>query len=680
MRGIDLCRGYFDDLIKPLLRQYCPEIERFAAGLLGWGSDVLGHDDAWSRDHEWGPRCQLFLREEDAGACQRVYALLNQHAPSHFEGYATRFKPHPHDPSVRVPTFDPEGRVHVQVTTCAQYWRQNLGMVEPSGDLDWLGFSEQRLLELTRGEVFHDSLGTLTRLRALYAYYPIDVWKHRLAYAWQALGWDIDLIGLTAARDDPLSARHCVGVSVHRIMRLLFLLNRTYGPLYAKWLQRELQRLPGLLPDLIPRLEVICTSQAFAEVTRDLEALCEELLAAQDRLGLLPAMLRREPPFGRGFFRLDLQFVADQIRETLSDEWRQLPLIGAADQWVIQYDILLDAHRLRAVELSALTEPHGQPVAARQPHLIHNSVDKAVDNLLDNYVDIPSGREIVILFDADKSDLAHGLHDGISRRGAIPLLLALPDCLDTLPQHVVGLLPNDQIGLLVLASHRMWRAGLGEYLELGKERPTLRSRCHPLFFDAVIPRNSFLRLYGSSVAHDRAYLSALAGRLPSHARVHITAPGGTDLCLRTRGWQIHDWEVLTSPDEASIEGCIVADASVFLGKVCSPITVTLQAGRIASITCEDPHDPVFEQYARSMEDALAGSWANGQLAELGLGGNAGATVSGIIMEDEAVRETCHFCFGDNARYGGRNHSRWHGGTCVVRLPHLELAEQAPSAR
>ncbi|MBN1400890.1 MAG: DUF4037 domain-containing protein, partial [Anaerolineae bacterium] len=226
MRGIDLCRDYYEYVIEPLLRRHCPEMERFAAGLLGWGSDVLGHDDAWSRDHEWGPRCQLFLREEDADACQRVYALLNQHAPGAFRGYATRFVPHPRDPSVRVPTFDPEGRVHIQVTTCEAYWQDNLGMVEPSSDRDWLGYSEQRLLELTRGEVFRDDLGTLTRLRALYAYYPLDVWKYRLAYAWQALGWDIDLIGLAAARGDTLAARHCLSLSVYRIMRLLFLLNR----------------------------------------------------------------------------------------------------------------------------------------------------------------------------------------------------------------------------------------------------------------------------------------------------------------------------------------------------------------------------------------------------------------------------------------------------------------------
>ena len=68
------------------------------------------------------------------------------------------------------------------------------------------------------------------------------------------------------------------------------------------------------------------------------------------------------------------------------------------------------------------------------------------------------------------------------------------------------------------------------------------------------------------------------------------------------------------------------------------------------------------------------------MAELGLGANAGARLSGIIMEDEAVRDTCHICFGDNTRYGGRNASAWHGGTLVVRAPRWSLiAAQSSSS-
>jgi len=84
---------------------------------------------------------------------------------------------------------------------------------------------------LTSGEVFFDGTGELTELQEFYKrYYPLDVWKYRLAYMWQSLNWDIDLIELCDARGDFLSARNCLSATLYRIMKLTFLLNRRYSP------------------------------------------------------------------------------------------------------------------------------------------------------------------------------------------------------------------------------------------------------------------------------------------------------------------------------------------------------------------------------------------------------------------------------------------------------------------
>jgi hypothetical protein len=64
MKGLDLCRAYYTEVLAPLLASHLPKLgDSYAAALIGWGSDVLGHDDDLSRDHEWGPRCILFLPE-----------------------------------------------------------------------------------------------------------------------------------------------------------------------------------------------------------------------------------------------------------------------------------------------------------------------------------------------------------------------------------------------------------------------------------------------------------------------------------------------------------------------------------------------------------------------------------------------------------------------------------------
>lgn len=62
MKGLDLSRAYYNEIIKPLINDNLPQTaNNHAAALIGWGSDVLGNDDELSRDHEWGPRCIILL-------------------------------------------------------------------------------------------------------------------------------------------------------------------------------------------------------------------------------------------------------------------------------------------------------------------------------------------------------------------------------------------------------------------------------------------------------------------------------------------------------------------------------------------------------------------------------------------------------------------------------------------
>lgn len=60
IKGKDLCRGFFWDIAQPILKENFPDLQ-YTAGLLGYGSDILGYDDAVSTDHMWGPRFYLFL-------------------------------------------------------------------------------------------------------------------------------------------------------------------------------------------------------------------------------------------------------------------------------------------------------------------------------------------------------------------------------------------------------------------------------------------------------------------------------------------------------------------------------------------------------------------------------------------------------------------------------------------
>ena len=63
--GLRLAGEFYAEAVRPLLDAEFPGL-RYAAALLGPGSEVLGFDTERSTDHDWGPRLCVFLGDEDA--------------------------------------------------------------------------------------------------------------------------------------------------------------------------------------------------------------------------------------------------------------------------------------------------------------------------------------------------------------------------------------------------------------------------------------------------------------------------------------------------------------------------------------------------------------------------------------------------------------------------------------
>lgn len=352
MKGLDLSRAYYNEIIKPLINDNMPQIaNNHAAALIGWGSDVLGNDDELSRDHEWGPRCIILLPDSLADYCGILYDMLNSEIPSYFMGYSTRYVMCK-DIYARILSDTGSGNVNIDITTCSKYFQDNLGVIIPSSDIDWLSIPENRLLELTSGEVFFDGTGELTNLREFYKrYYPLDVWKYRLAYMWQSLNWDIDLIGMCDARNDFLSARNCLSATLYRIMKLTFLLNRRYSPAYPKWLGREFYKLPDLSKDIGPILESCYLEADIKSVVGKLEKICTLLSGYQNTIDGMVEVELRPFSFSRGFWNIDFQHIANQIYNSIEGELKSISLSGAVDQWVTNQDFLLDSHKLKLLSV-----------------------------------------------------------------------------------------------------------------------------------------------------------------------------------------------------------------------------------------------------------------------------------------------------------------------------------------
>lgn len=329
--GTELAGAFYREVVRPLLGA-----QPHAAALLGWGSDVLGHDTATSTDHGWGPR--LLVLVDQPATADDIRRTLDDALPERFRGWPVRYG------------WDVEPvRHHVTVTTPAAWSRDHFGTDVSRGlsDLDWLLTPQQRLLEATAGGVFADDLGALGRMRRALAWYPDHLWRWLLAAQWHRLAQEEAFVARTAEVGDETGSAITAARQVRDAVRLALLLDRRYAP-YAKWLGTAFANsahgdaLPQHLRAVLAAPDAPARQAALAAA---LTALAERHNAAGLTAPLDPAP---RDYHGRPARVLMADRFASALLDTVSDPaLRRLPVIGAVDQVVDSADVLTapDLHR-----------------------------------------------------------------------------------------------------------------------------------------------------------------------------------------------------------------------------------------------------------------------------------------------------------------------------------------------
>ncbi|HEY8575968.1 MAG TPA: DUF4037 domain-containing protein [Devosia sp.] len=354
MQGIELSRRFYWEVVRPWLDATAPGLSHSAA-ITGYGSELLGFDDETSKDHNWGPRVQIFLADQAfAENAERLVETFLEAAPSHFLGEPIGYRSRPHPP---VSDAGRAGnKAHgVEVLTVAAHLQDSLGISSIDGisSTQWLGFAEQRLLVLTAGAVFHDDQRRLSEARRALAYFPNDVWLYKIASQWKRIAEEQAFVGRTGQVGDDLGSRVIAARLARDVMRMGFLLERQYAP-SAKWLGSAFARLP-ISTALTPLLTRALTTTDWRD-RGDALASAYLVLAKRQRTDKLAGQV--EPIVGpyheRPFSTINADdFVAACLGQIEDPLLRSLPVIGSLDQITDMTPVLVDpnaSHRLvRAV-------------------------------------------------------------------------------------------------------------------------------------------------------------------------------------------------------------------------------------------------------------------------------------------------------------------------------------------
>lgn len=153
----------------------------------------------------------------------------------------------------------------------------------------------------------------------------------------------------------------------------------------------------------------------------------------------------------------------------------------------------------------------------------------------------------------------------------------------------------------------------------------------------------------------------LAGRL-SGDQVRIMTPVGTDLTFSIAGRQAQGddgdltmpgafgnlpaGEAYIAPVEGSARGTLVVDGSMSgLGRITEPLVIRVENGLALEVQGGPQAGELNRLLSRYGQPAR-------NIAELGIGTNPYARLTGAILEDEKMLGTIHIALGDNSTFGG----------------------------
>lgn len=347
MKGLELSRAYYHEVIKNILLEHYPNLKHTAC-FIGYGSDVIGYDNDMSRDHMWGPRLVLFISKEDIELKDELSRCFSKKLPYEFKGFSTNFSvPNMDDHGVRHMTKIASGCVNhmIEIETIEAYMKNylNLDVFKSLTYREWLTVHEHRLLAITSGDVFHDDLDLIS-IRERLAYYPDDIRWYVMASLWHGISEEEAFIGRCGDMEDELGSRLIAGRIVQNIMRFCFCAEKQYAP-YSKWFGTAFKKL-SIYAEIKDILDEAVSSDNWQDRQSKICHVYTKVISYYMIKGFIPTInIQVQDYYSRPYQVVYGEKIADQFKSFIeSEEIKALDLIGPISH-MTPYGVVSDYHK-----------------------------------------------------------------------------------------------------------------------------------------------------------------------------------------------------------------------------------------------------------------------------------------------------------------------------------------------
>src|SRR4051795_5540205 len=318
-----------------------------------------------------------------------------------------------------------------------------------------------------------------------------------------------------------------------------------------------------------------------------------------------------------------------------------------------------------------LTTPSRCPIRLSSRVRGMDDLERAVSAVVEECLGVKAGEEALVVCDPATQRIGQRLRDRAAEVGAEAVLAVISER----PSH--GAEPPRTVAEAMAAADVVMAPTVQSlsHTAARKRATDAGARCATL---PGVTEQMLARVMSADMEGLRRKGHAVAEALDRASEARITDANGTDLVLDISGREaIPDAGEITQPGAfgnlpcgegfiapAGGEGTLVIDGSMAgIGLVEEPVELVVEGGHLPS--ARGGQGMAFmELLTEHGDDATT-------VAELGVGTNEKAKVTGEILEDEKILGTVHIAFGASAGIGGTVQVPVHLD-CVVMKPTLEL--------